>query len=436
MAPTNRGRPINVGLVGDDIAFRRMYLPRMSKKELASAIVWEGQKLFPFDLDQCLVHYEAADVRNQGDFDQIGVNLTAVERTTVETLYERMESAGYRIGQVDFLPVVVAETLPSQFSANDNKHRLLLMFDDDQSLALFVHHGYLEFYQQFVTEPEPMTDDDGRLLNIAAMAAELTTFLDLFNGQQFGNAVDEIVLAGKYAADSDIAAELSANTGLPCRRLSEIDRLPALRSVDDNGAEAMLDAVATGLADIGRHPLIPDAARRKIERKQTVLRLATAATLVLLVSGNFHILSLLMNQKLDRDLKSAQDATQAYENSAAYHAYLSFLADITRRQTRQAQMQSRHSSHLNLLLKELSLTIPDNVSLTTMEFSSRKNTPFLRLEGVVSLSGFSPEIVLAQYVETLGKSPFFDNVIVERHDKKQENDRFDLSFVLKMGARI
>ncbi len=426
---------VNVSLVGEDIAFRRMYLPRMSKKELASAILWEGQKLFPFDFDECLVYHDTAEIRTQGEYEQIGVNMVAVKREIVEDLYVRMASAGLAIGHVDFLPAVVAKAIAASGAAHDVAQRLVLVLDDDQSLAIFVHNDRLEFFQQFVTNPIP--DEVGRMMNAAAMASELTTFLDLFNGQQFGNGVDEIILAGTYADDPDTAGAFADNTGLPCRRLSETEGLPSpLRSFDGAGAEAMLDAIATGLADIGQHPLIPDTARRKIEHKKTTLRLAAAAMLILLIIGNFHVLSLLMNQRLHRDLESARKATQTYENSAAYHAYLSFLADITRRQTLQAQKQSRPSSHLNLLLKELSRTIPDNISLTTMEFSGRKTAPSLHLEGTVSLSGFSPEIVLAQYVETLGKSPFFDSITVERHAKKQKNDRFDLSFVLKMGARI
>lgn len=426
---------VNVGLVGDDIAFRRMYLPRMSKKELTSAITWEGQKLFPFDFEQCLVNHDVAEVRQKGEYQQIGVNLVAIKREIVETLFDRMESAGLPVGHVDFLPAVIAMAFSDRVSSDDSVRRLLLHLDDDQSLAVFMHGGRLKFFQQFVTNP--ISTDDGRMMNAAAMAAELTTFLDLFKGQQSGNSVDEVIMAGKYAADPDVPEIFAANIGLPCRRFSEAGQIPtSCQSVDDSDAEAMFDVIAAGLADTRRHPLIPDRTWRKIERKKTILRLATAATLVLLLLGNFHAQSLLMNRHLRSELESARSSSQAIENSAAYHAYLSLLGEMNRRQNRQTQMQSRHPSHLHLLLKELSRTIPDNISLTTMEFSSKNNPPRLRLEGVVSLSGFSPEIVLAQYVDALGKSPFFDNVIIERHIKKRDNGRFDLTFVLEMGARI
>jgi Tfp pilus assembly PilM family ATPase len=427
--------PVNVSLVGDDIAFRRMYLPRMPRKELAAAILWEGQKLFPFDFGQCFLHHEIADAGDQSKYEQIGVNLVAVKRDVIEILYDKMRVAGFPVGHVDFLPAVVTQAFPLSESKNDGTCRLLLLLDDDQSLAIFVRRGRLEFFQQFVTSVVP--DGGGRMMNTAAMAAELTTFLDLFNGQQFGNAVDEIVMAGKYAADPDVADVFTGNTGLPCRRLSEC---PVLRSslhpVKGTRGEAMLDVVATALADISRHPLIPDTARQKIERKKTILRLATATVFALVIIGNFHAQSLLLNHRLRMELDSARSASQTYENSPAYQAYLSLMSELSRRQTIRAHSQSRQSSHFHLLMKELSRTIPRDISLTSVEYSDEKSQGVLRLEGIVSLSGFSPEIVLAQYIEALNKSPFFENVTVKRHLKKNDNGRFDLSFMLEMGARV
>ncbi len=427
--------PLNIGLIGDDIVFRRMYLPRMSGKELATAIVWEGQKLFPFDLDRCLVYHEIVDIRDQGDYEQIGVNLVAVTGEVIETFHDRMEATGFSIGHIDFLPAVMAQTVLTSDSRDDGATRLLLLLDDDQSVALFMRNGSLEFSQQFVTSV--ISDDGGRMMNAAAMAAELTTFLDLFNGQQFGNTVDELILAGKYAADPDAADLFAENIGLPCRRFSEGKPLPApLRSLDEGRAEAMLDVVATGLADISRQPLLPDVKRRKIERKGTILRLATVALFVLMIIGHFHAQSMIQNGRLRTDLDSAQADAQNYENSAAYQAYLSLMSELTRRQTQQAASQSRPPSHFHLLLKELSRTIPDDISLTDVTFSEQNGKNILRLQGNVKLSGFSPEIVLAQYIEALNKSPFFENVNVVRHLKKNESGRFDLSFMLEMGARV
>lgn len=427
--------PINVSLVGDDIAFRRLYLPPMSKKERSAAIIWEGQKLFPFAFDDCLVHHEIAGVENPRDNPQTAINLIAAERDTVEALYDRIQAAGFTLGRVGFLPTAISDALPVLDPHYDDKHKLYLLLDDDKGLALFVYRGHLEFFQQFATNPQPL--DDGRLANTAALLSELTTFLDIFNGQRFGNGVDGIILCGKYAGDPDLASAVLESTGLPCRRMFENDHVPpAIKAAGPEQACEMVDVIATGLADIGRHPLIPEGPWAKIEHRKTVFRLAAVAMLTLLLIGTIHSQARFINNRLKMELDSTEAESRAYENSAAYHEYLKFMAELRRQQAQQARSQSLKPSHVHLLLKELSRTIPDDISLTNVYLSRENGALVLRLEGVVSLSGFSPEIVLAQYVETLNRSPFFEGVSVKRHLKKNDSGRFDLSFMLEMGARV
>lgn len=427
--------PINISLIGDEIAFRRLYLPPMSGKELSTAILWEGRKLFPFELDRCFVHHEIAGVENPGNHPQIAVNLVAAKHDIIEALYDRMESAGFTLGHVGFLPAVIADAIPTLDRDYDNKHRLYLLLDDDQSLALFMHRGQLEFFQQFATAP--LSLDDGRIANAQTILSELTTFLDIFNGQRFGNGVEGIVLCGKYGMDSDVAAAVSGGTGLPCRRIFDNDNIPpAIKTAKLEEVRGTMGAIATGLADIGRRSLIPDAALSKIEGRKSAFRLATVAMLTLLLMGTIHTQSQFINKSLKRELVSTQAESQAYENSAAYQRYLKLMSELHRQQERQARSHDWQPSHVHLLLKELSRTIPDDISLTNVYLSQENGSLVLRLEGIVSLSDFSPEIVLAQYVETLDKSPFFDEVSVKRHLKKNDNGRFDLTFMLEMGARV
>jgi hypothetical protein len=427
--------PINVSLIGDDIAFRRLYLPLMSRKELSTAILWEGQKLFPFELNQCLVHHEITDVENAGNYVQIAVNLVATKRDIVEALYDRMESASLTLGHVNFLPAVITDAMPFLDPGYDDKHRLYLLLDDDQSQAIFMHRGRLEFFQQFATTPLPL--DDGRIANAQAILSELTTFLDIFNGQRFGNSVEGIVLCGRYGGDPDVAAAICGSTSLPCRRIFGDDNIPSvIRAAKLEQTRGMVDAIATGLADIGRRPLIPDVARSKIERRKSAFRLAAVAMLTLLLMGTIHTQSQFISDRLKMQLESTRAESQAYENSAAYQRYLKLMSELHRQQEWQARSHNRQPSHVHLLLKELSRTIPDDISLTNVYLSQENGGLILRLEGIVSLSGFSPEIVLAQYVETLDKSPFFDEVSVKRHLKKKDNGRFDLTFMLEMGAHV
>ena len=93
-------------------------------------------------------------------------------------------------------------------------------------------------------------------------------------------------------------------------------------------------------------------------------------------------------------------------------------------------------TYLYLLLEELSRSIPDNISLAASVIYQEDSLYTLTLDGNVRVRDFSPEIILASYVDVLEKSPFFQNVVVTTHNKRQEPIENNLSFQLKMEAVI
>ncbi len=429
--------PINVGLVGDDIAFRRLYLPCMSKKELPTAMAWEGEKLFPFRLDQCYMHHRLVSRRESGDGDLIGINLVAAKKELIDLFYNRFRAAGFRIGQINFLPVFMAEMLSSQVGSGSGKNQLLVFLDDHHPMALFLHSGQPEFYQQFVTKPQPAADDNRRLTNVGALAAELISFLDLYSGQGHGYSLDAIILSGKYAHDRSIREAFAAGTDLPCSVIFDNGILPAsLRKLEVGQLRDMFDVIATGLSEISHHPLIPEAVRKTNNRRRLLLQSAAVSGLTLLVVGNLHLQSHFVRHSLSRNLEVSRNTSRTYESSAAYQVYLSLLSQLDREKGQLRGAAEKQPSHVHLLLKELSRTVPDDITLTGVYFTEEGGAYVLRLEGSVRLSDFSPEITLARYVEKLNNSPFFDNVAVTGYSKKQEHGQFDLSFHLQMGARV
>jgi len=409
---------VNVGLAGDEIAFRRLSLPPMPKKELSAAVSWEGEKLFPFKFENCLVHHRIVDRSRYRNSDRVGINIIAAKKVFVEAVYDRFDAAGLKIGQVNFLPSMMADTLTSLAPNGDRRNSLLIFLDDNQSLALFLRHGQPEFYQQFVTAPQP--DPDGtKVQNVGALTSELLSFLDLHDAQEGEQELDEVVLCGKYSSDPKIRDAIIVGTDLPCRDVFEGESDPSeLKYLRADQKCRHFDVIAAGLAENTLHPLIPVAIRNSIGRRRLLIRSGIAVAVALLVIGNLHL------------------QTYSFEKSAGYQAYLSLIGKFNHDKARLDNPAESRPSHVHLLLKELSRTVPDEITLNGIYLTTENQSYVLRLEGHVRLSDFSPEIVLAQYVETLNKSPFFDNVSVTGYSKKREDNRFDLSFHLQMGARV
>jgi Tfp pilus assembly PilM family ATPase len=429
--------PINIGLAGEDIAFRRMYLPQMPAGELSAAVLWEGEKIFPFNLNQCQVDHKLVDRVRRNDTDHAAINIVAARRSIIEIFYHRFGSTGLKIGQIGFLPVFIADKLSGKKIVDSEQHNLFLYLDDEQGMAMFVHHGVLEFFQQFVTKPLAHSENDQALANPAAIASELNSFLELYNGQSFGVEVDNIIICGKYATDTGAAAFIANHTGLPCRTTTSIKTLSSFLGYP-SGSETTdyLDAITTALAAPGENLLAPVEIREAEGRKRMITRVNVAAALALLVVSSMHIQLYHQEKSGQCDLEYKKVLVEAFEKSPGYLAYVNLMGKLVRDQAYLNKTHHFGESHFNIVLKELTLLLPEHINITSINLEEAEDKYLLQLDGHVRLDGFSPEIVLAEYVETLGASPFFQNVAVSQHDKKREGSRFDLTFQLKMDARV
>ena len=428
--------PINIGLMGEDISFRRMYLPNMPAKELTAAIMWEAEKLFPFDLDRCSVDYRVVDRSVRNGIDQIGINIIAAKGEIIDNIYDRFGSAGLRVGQIGFLPSFLSSLLPTDLSEAET-HNLVLYLNDEQSMAVFIQDGLLEFFQQFVTRPLISSESEMTVANQDAITAELTSFIDLYNGQSAGNFVKAIMVCGKYAADRNLLKYISENTGLPCRSSLEMEAGPSiLNGVDENQVSEYLDVILVGLAATRVQPLAPPALKKIREKRLKLVRVGLVTVLALMIAGYAQI-QLYRTQLYKKiELESKREMVRSFERSPGYHGYLNLVGKLNRSKAYLTQAQNRRESHYHVLLKELSLSLPDHIDLTSVSLEEEQGKYVLQINGNVRVTGFSPEIILADYIEVLGASPFFDNVAVASHNKKREQDHFDLMFQLKMDARV
>jgi hypothetical protein len=55
---------------------------------------------------------------------------------------------------------------------------------------------------------------------------------------------------------------------------------------------------------------------------------------------------------------------------------------------------------------------------------------------VVNARDVPPEVVLAEYVETLNHSPLFENVTVDRHYKNKTKNGFEMDFQLSLKGKV
>ncbi|MCP4567651.1 MAG: hypothetical protein GY841_08735, partial [FCB group bacterium] len=317
------------------------------------------------------------------------------------------------------------------------QRNLIIYLDGEQSLAVFVHNGYLEFFQQFVTQPKAAGEGQAGIANIDAIGEELTTFLDLYGAQDSTRLINSIFLCGKYGWGEDTAEFIGNRTGLPCIAAQAPDS-PLLKyaGVERLELNDSIAAVITSTVATNRYPLAPDDFQVAVEKSSLIRNVSIAAAITLLFLGSWHYLQYRTETNINSQMLALQDEIRSFEQSPAYIAYVNLTHRLNRSKTYLEGIRNKRASHTHLLIKALSMNIPQQLSLTGFDLHLFEGRYTLQLDGNVRLKDFSPEIILAQYVEDLRKSPLFDNLIVTSHQKRLTNKEFELTFQLTLDARV
>lgn len=428
--------PINIALVSHDIGFRRLTLPEMPKAELSAAVMWEGSKLFPFSFDDCVVSYDIVHRFERDESNYLGINIIAASSAIVKEIYDQFSSERLVMGQINLLPNHLSNLIREDSLLRGFERNLILCLDEEESMAIFMHRGYLEFQQHFVTQPRA-GDTGTSIANLEALSDELLSFLDLYNAQAETKSIDSIILCGSFGGSEETAQYFGEITRIPCRPLISMESYSSkggdLTPAELNDAVA---AVATSLSPTYYHPLTPGELQTTEDKTQLIWRIGTVAALSLLTAAGLQLANYHTEITLSTQLNGLKTEAVQLENSTGYQVYVALLEKLRQSEADSQRIDKRKETHYNILLKELSLTLPDHITMNSISLRQSDSSCVLDLDGKVTLQDFSPEIVLAEYVETLERSPFLKNVEVLSHNKQRQGDNFALMFKLRMDVQV
>lgn len=433
-----QGVPINIGLMSQEIAFRRMYLPAMPIAELREAVRWDGEKLFPFPFSKSAMHFEVVDKVTDGDTKRLGINIVAAKSTMIEDIYKNFASAGLPVGQVNFLPAMMTGIMTSRMGDQTDNRQILIHLDDTRrSMAAFIQNGHLEFFQEFVTPLFINAEDETGLANFDAVAAELQSFQDLYIAQSRISDIGAILISGSLANSPGFVAAVEKQTGIPCRSIHEYEPYRQLTgTLSSDCPSEFLPAIMTATVSPAKQPLAPAEIVARAENKSFLVRVGSVAALSVLTVSTIQYLQSRREHNLSETLQARTAEVQMLEQSPAYQGYLNLAGKLKRSQSYLQLSQSKKDSHFHAILKALAQDVPSDLSFSDIEFKNFDEGLQLRLMGHVRVDNFSPEIILAQYIETLRKLPFLRNVTVTNHHKQKKNDKFDLFFQIQMDTQV
>jgi hypothetical protein len=82
------------------------------------------------------------------------------------------------------------------------------------------------------------------------------------------------------------------------------------------------------------------------------------------------------------------------------------------------------------------LLTPSTIRLFNLAYEPEKSGEIFTIQGVVTSKEIPPEVLLAEYVEDLNGSPFYENVTLMKYVKRRVADAFEIEFQIDMKGIV
>ena len=427
-----RWQTLSLAVSGTETAFRTFLMPWLSKKELSLAVRHKAGKQIPFPIDDCEYDYRRIQKISDGDCQQAEIAIVAATRRLVNDALIPFDRLGLDVSHVYHSQDVIGRLLPALDGFREKNGYALINIGRHATEISYYRGSQLEFFHVstvgsslLANRSDPTTFEYfGELL-----ASEIQNSLDYYTGRFSTQFTSQILVYGDLSYTEELIELLRDRFGFAFRRFPA-EELHLSGGIDPRFQDSLsvcLPVLASTMCNAELANLLPKNRQlsRKIHRVDRTAFISLAMLLVFLSLGWY-----VERSHVDRANAQLAHLTQNVEdirNSSAFHIYNVLKQQIAIDQSYLNSIKET-PSFLGLNLKELTRLTPASIRLYSLRYDIKQPERNFDISGVVTHSRIPPEVILAEYVENLKSSPFYENVAVTRHSKRRVGRNSELEF--------
>ena len=426
-------------IFGQETVFRSFLVPDLKRRDLKSALVFEAKKQLPFPTESCFLHYRVSSRVHDQSGTRLRVAMHAATAAYVQSQLAPFTRAGLPVAHIHHAPDAIGQLLPHlKDFARQKAYTLVEVFRHGCQISYF-RGVNLEFTFAGSTGSASLGDfpDPTTLQRFAeALLHDVRASQDYYIGQHVRSLSGCIYFFGDLRFTNDVIEHMNGLSALEFRLfpIAGLSFVSTEAAADPHGL-ACLSAIASAANQANLPDLIsPEMKQAALERRR-LRYVQSACTVLALTLALIWLASSRTNQVAREEVAQLERRLAALEKSEAYRVYQVMKQEIA---ADEAYLQSTRStpSNYGYVLKEISRLTPPSLRLTDLRFSAEDSTSNTTMSGLVTTSDVPPEIVMAEFVQALRASPLFRDVIVERHQKQQVPEGFELQFSLRAQGVI
>jgi Tfp pilus assembly PilM family ATPase len=431
---------IAVTVDGQETALRSILMPKLKPRDLAAAVKFEARRQIPFPVEDCEFEYRTVQNIATGSEQQSKVALLAATRHLVQEKLTPLQELGLEVGHVYHAQDVIGQLLPWLPHFNPDMDYAFVNVQRDHSEISYYHGSNLAFFHVSSLGSSFLANrNDPTMFEYfsESLATEIQNSLDYYSGQYSSQFANEIFVYGDLAYSDELIGRLTDRFGLsfvrfPAELLGFVHRknLPF-----EDTLPVCLPALAAVICQAKLANLLPETYRARRRNKIAGrLSMAAAVTIAGLLAISW-LSDVSTVRTANERLRRVEQEVEQFRASEMFATYNLLKRSIASSESFIAKTKDA-PSYFGLNLKELSRLTPASVRLQHLDFQPSSGDHNFVLAGVITTENSPPELVLAEFVENLEASPFYDNIRVDRNVKKRVPEGFQLEFNLSLDGVI
>lgn len=435
-----RWKSVSLTIGGQETAFRSLTMPKVGSKALGQAIGFEAKRQIPFPIGDCYFDFRRIAEFTSETESKIRVAIIAATRRLVAEQLSPFQKLGIPVSAIYFSTDVIGQLLLELPDFKPDRNYCLVNIERTRSEIAYYRGSNLEFSHvislgsQFLANRRDDTVFD---YFTESLANELQNSLDFYSGQYSTRYTNQVFIYGDLAYSDELIGRLSGRFEFEFFRFpAESLELVRQSKIDyQSPLSVCLPVVAAATTTLALPNLLPPEVKHE-HRARTIDRWSVAAVAMLsCFLASFWLAGYGRVSNNKAELAGSLAEIEQFRTSALYVAFDSLKQQMALNDAYLSKTKAT-PSFLSSALKELSTLTPDEIRL--YDFVVVKNQPDKngRMAGVVRSMSSPPELLLAEFVERLRRSPVFSQVTVDGYQKKTLSGVTELYFQITMAGRI
>ncbi len=430
---------IFITITGISTLYRTFLLPQLKPKDLSSAVQFEVKKVIPFPIEESVYDFRIIQRIEDLESNRVKVSLHATTKSNIQKQLASFQKLNIRVDKILHSQDTMGQLLGLLKDFESNKSYILINIGRKVTEISFYHGKTLEFSRSSELSTDMLGTDGGttKLEYFAeAIANEIQNSLDFYSGQLNSSNNNNIMLYGDFAYSDEFISLLNEKLDIDLARFP-VDNLKITYSKDHDieSFPVCLPVFATSVNYSKLPDLLPLPLKQERKARKINLYLKTAAAILLVtLSSSWFYINTSINTMLSNQAALLKQI-QIFEDSEAFHTYKLIKQEIAYDRL-YIDLAKEEPSYMHLNLKELSHLTPSNVKLFHLDYNPNEDVQNYFIQGIVRSRDIPPEITLAEFIENLSASQFYENVQIIRHVKKKNKSTFEIEFLIKMKGIV